>query len=197
MPIEPATVPRRWAHLRSLIIVCGSLLAAVYTVANVLALYYAKVYLIDRPALTVNMQVEQIGSTEDQRYLMVTLAFENNGVRPYDLTLRGLKPITIARVTGGLDGEPSYKLLKQISLPSVYPDGASVVIHDINGIIFSPGEKGKSAVATAVPEPGLYFVEFNAAVAYRSLIGEYLWNRIASTPAEPSWLSANGYVYIK
>jgi len=34
-----------------------------------------------------------------------------------------------------------------------------------NGIIFSPGERGKNAVATAVPEPGLYFVEFNAAVA--------------------------------
>jgi hypothetical protein len=52
-------------------------------------------------------------------------------------------------------------------------------------------------VARGVPEPGLYFVEFNAAVAYRSLIGQYLWNKIASTPAEPSWLSANGYVYIK
>jgi hypothetical protein len=86
VPIEPAT--RRWAHLRGLIIVCGSLLAAVYTVAKVLALYYAKVYLIDRPALTVNMQVEQIGSTEDQRYLMVTLALENNGVRPSTSRLR-------------------------------------------------------------------------------------------------------------
>jgi hypothetical protein len=52
-----------------------------------------------------------------------------------------------------------------------------------------------NAVATAVPEPGLYFVEFNAAVAYRSLIGEFLWNRIAN--ATPSWLSANGYVDIK
>jgi len=50
-------------------------------------------------------------------------------------------------------------------------------------------------VATAVPEPGLYFVEFNAAVAYRSLIGEFHWNRIAN--ATPSWLSANGYVDIK
>ncbi|HXE68036.1 MAG TPA: hypothetical protein VN523_01690 [Hyphomicrobiaceae bacterium] len=197
MPIEPTTVPRRWAHLKSLIIVCGSLLAAVYTVANVLALYYAKAYLIDRPALTVNMQVEQIGPTEAQRYLLVTLAFENNGVRPYDLTLKGLKPITIASVTVGLDGEPSYRLLKQISLPSVYPEGQSVVIHDINGIIFSPGERGKNAVATAVPEPGLYFVEFNAAVAYRSLIGEFLWNRIVNATPEPSWLSANAYVYIK
>jgi len=35
-------VARRWAFLKSLIIVGGSLLAAVYTVANVLALYYAK-----------------------------------------------------------------------------------------------------------------------------------------------------------
>jgi hypothetical protein len=34
------------------IIVGGSLLAAVYTVANALALYYAKAYLIDRPALS-------------------------------------------------------------------------------------------------------------------------------------------------
>jgi hypothetical protein len=42
VPIEPTTVPRRWAFLKSLIIVGGSLLAAVYTVANVLALYYAK-----------------------------------------------------------------------------------------------------------------------------------------------------------
>jgi hypothetical protein len=33
--------------------------------------------------------------------------------------------------------------LKQISLPSVYRDGASVVIHDINGIFFSPGEERK------------------------------------------------------
>jgi len=38
---------------------------------------------------------------------LVTLAFENNGVRPYDLTLKGLKPITIARVTASLDGEPA------------------------------------------------------------------------------------------
>jgi hypothetical protein len=52
-------------------------------------------------------------------------------------------------------------------------------------------------VATAVPEPGLYFVEFNAAVAYRSLIGEFLWSRIAKATPEPSWLSANGKVYIK
>jgi hypothetical protein len=50
VPIEPATVPRRWALVKSLISVCGSLLAAVYTLANVLALYYAKAYLIDRPA---------------------------------------------------------------------------------------------------------------------------------------------------
>jgi hypothetical protein len=42
VPIEPTTGPRRWAFLKSLIIVGGSLLAAVYTVANVLALYYAK-----------------------------------------------------------------------------------------------------------------------------------------------------------
>jgi hypothetical protein len=70
----------------------------------VLALYYAKASLIDRPALTVNLQVEQIGPTEDQRYLLVTLAFENNGVRPYDLTLKGLKPITTARATP----EPSW-----------------------------------------------------------------------------------------
>jgi hypothetical protein len=128
---------------------------------------------------------------------LVTLAFENNGVRPFDLTLKGLKPITIARVTGSLDGEPSYRLLKQISLPSVYPDGQSVIIHDSNGIIFSPGERGKHTVATAVAEPGFYVVEFNAAVAYRSLIGEYLWNSIAKAPPEPSWLSANGYVYVK
>ena len=80
-----------------------------------------------------------MSATEDQRYLLLTLAFENNGVRPYDGTLGGLKPITIARVTGGLDGEPSYKPLKQISPPSGYPDGAAVVIHDIDGIIFSPG----------------------------------------------------------
>jgi hypothetical protein len=53
----------------------GQPLAAVHTVANALALYYAKAYLIERPALTVNMQVEQIGPTEDQRYLLGTLAF--------------------------------------------------------------------------------------------------------------------------
>ena len=45
-------------------------------------------------------------------------------------------------------------------------------------------------MATALPEAGLYFVEFNAAVAYRSLIGAYLWDRIASARPEPSWLSA-------
>jgi hypothetical protein len=146
--------------------------------------------------LTVNLQVEQIGPMEDQRYLLVTLAFENNAVRPYDLTLKGLKPITIARVAGGLDGEPSYRFLQQIS-PSVYPDRASLVIHDSNGILFSPSERGKNAVATAVPEPGLYFVEFNAAVAYRSLIGEFLCNRIAKATPEPSWLSANAYVYMR
>ena len=71
----------------------------------------------------------------------MTLAFENNGVRPYDLRLKGLKP--------------------------------TVVIHDSNGIIFGPGEKGRNAVATAPPKARLYFVEFNAAVAYRSLIGAY------------------------
>jgi hypothetical protein len=31
----------------------------------------------------------------------------------------------------------------------------------------------------------------------RSLSGEFLWNRIANATPEPSWLSANGYVYIK
>jgi hypothetical protein len=62
-----------------------------------------------------------------------------------------LKLIIIARVTASLDGEPSYRFLKQISLPNVYPDGQSVVIHDIIGVIFSPGERGKKAVATAVP----------------------------------------------
>ena len=198
MPFASASAPpRRWALLKGLIIIGGSLIAAVYTVANVFALYYAKAYLLDRPALTVSMQVEQISASDEHRYLLVTLAFENNGVRPYDLTLKGLKPITIAKVTKNGDGELSYQLVKQISLPSVYPDGKSVVIHDINGIIFSPGEKGKNAVATALPEAGLYFVEFNAAVAYRSLIGAYLWDRIASARPEPSWLSANGYVYLK
>jgi len=48
------------------------------------------------------------------------------------------------------------------------------VIHDINGIIFSPGERDKNAVATAVAEPGLYFVEFNAAVAYQGDAGAEL-----------------------
>ena len=51
--------------------------------------------------------------------------------------------------------------------------------------------------AARIPEPGLYFVEFNAAVAYRSLIGEFFWNRLVRATPEPSWLSANGYVYIK
>jgi len=197
VPIEPETQPRRWALFKSLIIVCGSLLAAGYTVANILALYYAKAYLIDRPALTVGLEVAQIGSTDEQKYVLLTLTFENNGVRPYDLTLKGLKPITIARATRTADGELSYQVVKHISLPSVYPDGASVRIHDINGLIMSPGERGKSTVATTVPEAGLYFIEFNAAVAYRSLIGEYVLSRLANTQPEPSWLSANGYVYVK
>jgi hypothetical protein len=142
------------------------------------------------------MQVGEIGQVEGERYVLIALEFENGGVRPYDLTLKGLKPITITKVVRNADGELSYRLVKQISLPSVYPDGNSVVVHDINGMFFSPGEKAKGSAATAVPEPGLYFVEFNAAVTYRSLIGEYVLSRIVKTEAEPTWLSANGYVHV-
>jgi hypothetical protein len=127
------------------IIVGGSLLAAVYTVANALALYCAKAYLIDRPALTVDIEVEQIGPTEDDAPWWSRWRFENNGVPPYDLTLKGLKPITHRQGHGQPRWEPSYRFLKQISLPSVYPDGQSVGIDDINGIICSPGERGKNA----------------------------------------------------
>lgn len=42
-------------------------------------------------------------------------------------------------------------------------------------------------------EPGLYFVEFNAAVADRLLIGKFAWNRIAKAPPEPSWPVAKGW----
>jgi hypothetical protein len=66
-------------------------------------------------------------------------------VRPYALTLKGLKPITHRQGHGQPRWEPSDRFLKQISLPSVYPDGQSVVIDDINGIICSPGERGKHA----------------------------------------------------
>jgi hypothetical protein len=39
--------------------------------------------------------------------------------------------------------------------------------------------------------------KFHAAVAYRSLSGEFLWTRIANATPEPSWLSANGYVCVR
>jgi hypothetical protein len=54
-------------------------------------------------------------------------------VRPYNLTLKGLKPITHRQG----HGQPRFAAER---LP-----GQCVVIDDINGIIFSPGERGKNA----------------------------------------------------
>ena len=176
-------------------IIIGGSLSPPFRRRQCAALYYAKAYLIDRPALTVNLQVEQIGSTDESRYLLVTLAFANDGVRPYDLTLKELKPITIARVTKQLDGEPSLSA-READLAAERLSGRPPLIHDINGISLAPAREDKNAVATAVPEPGLYFVAFNAAVAYRSLIGEFLWNRIASatTGAELAVGQCYGYL---
>ena len=130
MPIAPASLPRRrWALLKGLIIIGGSLVAAVYTVANVFALYYAKAYLLDRPALTVNMQLEQIGSSDEHRYLPVTLAFENNGVRPYDLTLKGLKPITIGKVSKNGEGELSFLSAREADLAAERLSGRQIRRH--------------------------------------------------------------------
>jgi hypothetical protein len=55
---------------------------------HVLALNYAKAYQIDRPALTVNPQVEQIGPTEVTATSWSCSRLKTTGVGPYDLTLK-------------------------------------------------------------------------------------------------------------
>jgi hypothetical protein len=180
--------------LKRLLVFFGSVLAAAWTVGNIFAIYWAKVYLFDRPALIMVASGTQVPRGDDVKQMVVTLEFENNGIWPYELVLKAKKPITIAVVKDGGQGEPDHAFIKQISLPSVYPgkDG-STVVQDINGLRLSPGEKSRMSVATSVPGQGLYFVEFNLEIPYKSLF----MDRIVRSENRPIWITANTYVYIK
>jgi hypothetical protein len=179
--------------LKGLVIFFGTLIGALWTVANVVALYYAKVYLFDRPALSLVMHAAQFEAGEASRQIVVTIEFENSGIRPYRLELKGEKPITLARATVEAGKEVQYEVLQRLSLPSAYTEAGQVVIHDINGMLFSPGEKGRMSTVVPVPGPGLYFVEFNAAAPYQSL----LFERLLGKTQTPSWLTANSFVAVK
>src|SRR5262249_45346472 len=156
--------------------------------ANVVGLYYAKVYLFDQPALTLNLRAEQAGTSEDSREIVITGSFDNHGIRPYEIPIPEVKPITIAKGTRSGKDEATYEIIKQVSLPGVFPGDKAQPMHvrDMRELVFDPGEKGSLSAVAFVPAPGLYFVEFSVEVPYRSLFLDVILRR----PAEPIWILA-------
>jgi hypothetical protein len=184
-----------WRVARSGIIIFGTAIGAAWTIANVVGLYYAKVYLFDQPALTLSLRAEQIGAPDDTKHIVVTVSFDNHGIRPYEIPLQSQKPITIAKVGRTDQNELSYEIVKQVSLPGVFPGDKTQPMHirDARELSFDPGEKGSFSTAALVPGAGLYFVEFSALVPYRSLFLDYILRK----PPDQIWIVANGYVYVK
>ena len=184
-----------WRFARNALIVFGTAIGAAWTVANVIGLYYAKVYLFDQPALNISMRAEQIGAPDEHKHIVVTVSFDNHGIRPYEIPLKDVRPITIAAVTRDEGNELAYEITKQISLKGVFPGDATKPprVRDMVALVFDPGEKGTYSAVAAVPGPGLYFLEFSVQAPYRSLFLDYILRR----PAEPIWLLANAYVHVK
>jgi hypothetical protein len=183
------------SYAKNATIVIGTALGAAWTIANVVGLYYAKVYLFDQPALTLSLRAEQMGLAEEPRQIVVTVSFDNHGIRPYEIPIKDVRPITIARVTRSERDEAAYEIIRQVSLPGVFPGDGTLPMHvrDMRELVFDPGEKGSFSTLAFVPAPGLYFVEFSVEAPYRSLFLDYILRR----PAEPIWILANAYVHVK
>src|SRR5437762_9548760 len=91
--LEPGGRASNMSSLKRLLVYFGSILAAAWTVGNIFALYWAKVYLFDRPALIIMANGTQVPRSDDVKQMVVTLEFENNGIWPYELLLKAKKPI--------------------------------------------------------------------------------------------------------
>lgn len=192
-------------YVKSLVIVFGTLLGGGWVVANFFGLYYAKLYLFDRPAMTINLHATQLATDDSSKQLVITLELENNGIRPYEIPLTGVAPITIVRISkdkqdGGSyeEGELSYQVVKSISLPSVYPEGkdGAPIVRNPRGLRLSPGQKGRYAVTTLLPGPGVYFVEFTGATPYWSSL-EWVADKLAGRPGRTVYFSASAIAHVR
>ncbi len=192
-------------YVKSLIIVLGTLIGGGWVVANFLGLYYAKLYLFDRPTITMDLRATQLATGDNDKQIVITLEMENNGIRPYVLALENVLPIKIVRITkdrpDGVSHENDqlfYQVVKSISLPSVYPDekDGAPIIRNPKALRVSPGQKGKYSVTTLLPAPGVYFVEFTGASPYASFL-EWVADKIAGRPSRTLYYTASTIAYVR
>ena len=185
-----------WIVTRNALIVFGTVIGAGWTVANIVGLYYAKVYLFDQPALNPTMRAEQIGTHDAYKHVVITVSFDNHGIRPYEIPLKDIRPITIAKVARNEQNEPTYEITKQVSLKGVFPTNDKskpMQVRDMVSLVFDPGEKGTYSALALLPEAGLYFLEFSVQAPYRSLFLDHILRK----PDDPIWLITNAYVHVQ
>jgi hypothetical protein len=188
----------RWRFLKNLIVVVGSLLAASWTVANLALLYYAKLYLFDRPALTISAEASQLPTEGNDKHVLINLRLENSGVRPFGFDFTKEKPIVVIKADRASDGEFRYTVVKDVSLPSSFPEGENgkLIVRDIKGLTVAPGEVHRQAVLAAVPASGTYIIEFSVLSPYRGT-WEWISRQLSLPPSPPLYSFTSTVVAVK
>jgi hypothetical protein len=188
----------RWRVTKNLIIIIGSLLAASWTVANLALLYYAKLYLFDRPALTISAEASQLPAEGNDKNVLVNLRLENNGVRPFRFDFDKEKPIVVIKADRGSDGEFRYTVVKDLSLPSSFPEGENgkLIVRDIKALTIAPGEVHRQAVLATVPVAGTYIFEFSVVSPYRG-VWEWIGHKLSLPPSPPTYSFTSAAVTVK
>jgi hypothetical protein len=195
MPEKPVNDKRKENYIKGLVILIGALVV----VANIFLGYYAKLYLIDKPAISLQLHASQLSMAEGDKGVLVTVDFENTGIREYVLPLvdeheNELKPIKISKISRkGQSSEISYDLINEVCLPSSFPEGKDHewTFRCVHSHTLEPRAKGSVNAVAAVPGSGLYFVEFNVREPYCSV-----WLR-AFGPCKATYSYATAVVEVK